>query len=155
MIESPQSRRDFLKSSTVAAGAALATSLIPSNVHAAGDDTIKVGLIGCGGRGTGAVDNVLHAAKNVQIVAIADVFQFRANDCHRNIQSLADNDEVKKLGNKVDVKDRVFVGLDGYEKLLKSDVNYVILATPPAMVTAHMSITSPKQDVGAHITLSL
>jgi predicted dehydrogenase len=139
MIDRPQSRRDFLKTSTAAAaGAALTASLIPSNVHAAGDDVIKVGLIGCGGRGTGAADNVLHAAKNVEIAAIADVFQFRTNDCLKNLQGLAENDEVKKLGNRVDVKDRVFFGLDAYEKLLKTDVNYVILATPPGFRPVHL-----------------
>ena len=73
--QSPTSRRDFLKVSAVA-GTALATNLSQlANVHAAGDDIIKVGLIGCGGRGSGAVDNVLHAAKGVEIIAIGDYFK--------------------------------------------------------------------------------
>jgi myo-inositol 2-dehydrogenase / D-chiro-inositol 1-dehydrogenase len=133
-----QTRRDFLKASTVAAGAALATTLIPANVHAAGDDTIKVGLIGCGGRGTGASDNVLHSAKNIKIVALADAFKDRADGCRGRLEDLAKTDEIKNLGNSVDVGDRVFVGLDAYQKLLKCDVNYVILATPPGFRPVHL-----------------
>src|SRR5436305_10164628 len=124
MIDRQHSRRDFLKTSTLAAaGAALTTSLIPSNVHAAGNDTIKVGLIGCGGRGTGAADNVLHAARNVKIVALGDAFSDRAEKCRKSLLALADDAEVKKLGNKVDLPpDRVFVGLDAFEKVLAGDV---------------------------------
>jgi len=139
MTDRQQSRRDFLKTSSLAAaGAALTTSMIPSNVHAAGDDVIKVGLIGCGGRGTGAADNVLHAAKNVQIVALGDAFQDRADGCKRRLEEIGNGEDVKGLGNKVDVGDRVFVGLDAYEKVLKSDINYVILATPPGFRPIHL-----------------
>src|ERR1700732_2175160 len=72
-------RREFLKTSAVAAaGTALAANLsLLSNAHAAGSDVIKVGVIGLGGRGSGAADNVLHSAPNVQIVALGDVFKFR------------------------------------------------------------------------------
>src|SRR5208282_2847078 len=92
-------RRDFLKTAAVA-GTALTTGLaLAPAVHAAGSDTIKVGLIGCGGRGTGAADNVMHSAPNVKIVAIGDVFKFRADGCRKHLQDLAKSDEVKKLGN--------------------------------------------------------
>ena len=74
-------RRDFLKTTGVAAGAALAASLFPSGVHAAGSDAIKIGLVGCGGRGTGAADNALHSAPNVHVVALADVFEDRQDGC--------------------------------------------------------------------------
>ena len=71
MTDRQQSRRDFLKTSTLAAaGAALTTSMIPSNVHAAGDDVIKVGLIGCGGRGTA---DAHEAQPFCNIVAVCDL----------------------------------------------------------------------------------
>src|SRR5262245_6752420 len=130
--DSGATRRDFLKTTAAAAGV-LATQTLAANAFAGGSDTIKVGLIGCGGRGTGAADNVLHAAKGVSIVALGDAFKDRALGCRKRIQDLAQNDEkVKELGNTVDVPDdRVFVGLDAYEKVIASGANYIILATPP------------------------
>jgi len=134
-------RRDFLKVTGAAAGAALATSLFPSGVHAAGSDAIKVGLVGCGGRGTGASDNVLHSAPNVHIVALADAFEDRLDGCRNYLTSKsAEEDKVKELGNKVDLpKERCFVGLDAYQKLIDCpEVNYVILATPPGFRPYHI-----------------
>ena len=73
------SRRQFLKSSTLAAGGALASGLLVSrSAHAAGSDTLKVGLIGCGGRGTGAVGNAFAADSNLNLTAVADAFEDRA-----------------------------------------------------------------------------
>src|SRR5579884_2139527 len=69
------SRRDFVKSSTMAALGAAAATALPSFVHAAQDSTLKVGLVGCGGRGCGAAQNALHADKNAKIVALADMFK--------------------------------------------------------------------------------
>ena len=68
-------RRDFLKAGAVATATAAATSLIPTAVHAAGDDVIKVGVIGCGGRGSGAAANALDADKSVRIHALGDAFR--------------------------------------------------------------------------------
>ncbi|HMC64910.1 MAG TPA: Gfo/Idh/MocA family oxidoreductase [Gemmataceae bacterium] len=139
MSSTKQNRRDFLKTTAVA-GTALAANLsLLSNVHAEGGDTIKVGLIGCGGRGNGAVENVLHAAPNVQIVAIGDVFKFRTDGCRKRLLELAETDAVKKLGNKADVpEERCFVGLDAYEKVINSGANYIILATPPGFRPLHL-----------------
>ena len=135
-------RRDFLKTTTIAAaGTAVAANLsMLSNVHAAGSDVIKVGLIGCGGRGSGAAENVLHAAPNVKIVAIGDVFNFKTNDLRNRLRDLADRDEtVKKFGNSVDLpEERCFVGLDAYQKVLDAGINYVILATPPGFRPVHL-----------------
>ncbi|MCS6852319.1 MAG: Gfo/Idh/MocA family oxidoreductase [Gemmataceae bacterium] len=133
-------RRDFLKS-TAAAGTAWAANLsLLSNVHAAGSDTIKVGVIGCGGRGKGAADNVLHAAPNVEIVAIGDVFQYRVNEARRRLKQAAEEEVVKQLGNRVNLSDdRCYVGLDCYEKVINTPgVNYVILATPPGFRPMHL-----------------
>lgn len=100
-------------------------------VYAAGSDMIDVGLIGCGGRGTGAADNVLTAAPGVKVVAMADVFKDRLD------QSLSVLNA--KFGDKVDVPaDRQFVGLGAFQRLLDSDVNYVILATPPGFRPWHL-----------------
>src|SRR5438552_2338532 len=68
------SRRDFLKSGAALAGAAALLSEVPF-VHAGGDDLLRVGLIGCGGRGTGAAEQALRADKNVKLVAMGDAFR--------------------------------------------------------------------------------
>lgn len=136
MSKNKSNRRDFLK---VAAGSAMASSLILQNVHAAENDFIKVGVIGCGGRGTGAADNVLNAAPNVKVVALADAFEDRLNKSLSRLQNLSRAKTVQKLGNMVDVpKERQFVGLDAYKRLLATDVNYVILATPPGFRPMHI-----------------
>lgn len=132
------SRRSFLKTAAVAGAALTAEALLPQ-VHAAGSDTIKVGIIGCGGRGSGAMENVLNAADNVEIVAIGDVFQFRVDGFRKHVESYAAKDEVKKRGNKSSLtKDTCYAGLDAYEKVIKSDVNYIILATPPGFRPTHL-----------------
>jgi predicted dehydrogenase len=135
------SRRDFLKTTTVAAGAALAANLtFLSNAHAAGGDKIKVGLIGCGGRGSGAADNVLRAAPNVEIMALGDVFPFRVNDLRKNLLELARNDsKLKELNNTVDLpEERCFAGLNAYKQVIESGANYIILTTPPGFRPLHL-----------------
>jgi predicted dehydrogenase len=123
------SRRDFLKTTGTAATAyALAGVMVPS-VHAASDNTIRLALIGCGGRGTGAVGNALTTSKQgpIKLVAMADVFKDRLTDSF---------DELKKAhGDKIDVTpERKFIGFDGYRQamdcLKPGDV--AILTTPPA-----------------------
>src|SRR3954447_21931181 len=77
-------RREFLKTSTVAAAGTAALNWIP-NAYARASETIKVGLIGCGGRGRGAADNICEAAgtsHNVKLHALADVFEDRVKDCY-------------------------------------------------------------------------
>ena len=120
------SRRNFLKTSSAAlAAGAIATRFgsLPA-VHAAGSDEIRIGLIGCGERGTGAVENAFNAASGVKLVAMADAFQDHLD------KSLTYLSQFKQ---KVDVPaERQFAGLGAFEKLLALDeVNYVILATPP------------------------
>ena len=127
------SRRDFLQSSTLAAlGGAVASGLsIARAAHPAGSDTIKVGLIGCGGRGTGAVRDALTGAPNVKLVSMGDVFKDRL-DTSRQLLG-------KQFADKLDVpEERRYVGFDAYEKVIADDVNYIILATPPAFRPAHL-----------------
>jgi len=130
--ERQSSRRDFLKVATAAVGGAVAARFgdVPA-VHAAGSDQIKIGLIGCGERGTGAVDNALTGSEGVKLVAMGDAFKDRLDD---SLKYLA------KFGkDQIDVpEDRRFVGFDAYQKVLACDVNYVILATPPGFRPLHL-----------------
>ncbi len=132
MTESQQnrasSRRDFLKS-TAAVAVGMASGRIPA-VHAAGSDEIRVGVIGCGGRGTGAAGNVLEAAPGVRLVALGDAFQDRLQQCRERLS---------KHGEKAQVSDdRCFVGLDAFARVLETDANYIILATPPGFRPQHL-----------------
>ncbi len=120
------SRRDFLKKSSAAlAGTALAGSLnVARNAHAAGDDMIKVALIGCGGRGKGAATNCLQSCDNVKLIAVADAFEEKSKAAADGLK--------KKFGDKVDVpQERIFAGFDGYKKAIASGCDMVIMATPP------------------------
>ena len=125
------SRREFIKTSTaVVVGSGLASGLGFPGAYAAGTDEIKVGVIGCGGRGTGAIDNVLSSAPGVRLVAVGDLFKDRLEDSMKNLA---------KHGEKAAVPaDRQFVGWDAYRKVIASDVNYIILATPPAFRPMHL-----------------
>jgi len=131
--ESRTTRRDFLKASTVAVvGGAVASRLgeVPA-VYAAGSDEIRVGLIGCGGRGTGAAEDAIKAAPGVKLVAMADVFKDKIDSSLENLK--------KAVGDKIDVpEDRQFVGLDAFEKVISSNANYIILATPPGFRPIHL-----------------
>ena len=136
-------RRDFLKTtSTLAAAGALAGGLsIGRTAHAAGDDVLKIGLIGCGGRGTGAAMNALGADKNCKLVAMADVFGDHLKGSLNNIK--------KAAGDKVAVDpDHCFVGFDAAEKLIQSDVDVVLLCTPPHFRPAHLKLAV---EAGKHV----
>jgi predicted dehydrogenase len=122
-------RRNFLSTSGSAVGGALlAGSAISQFVHAAASDEIKIALVGCGGRGSGAANQALNVPGN-KLVAVADAFQDRLTGSLENLK--------KEHGAKVDVPaDRQFVGLDGYKKAIAlADV--VILATPPGFRPQH------------------
>jgi len=132
--KSEPSRRDFVKgaAATTAAVAAAATMAIPRGVYAQGTDVIKVGLVGCGGRGSGAAQNAMNGDPGVKIVAMGDMFEDKLAKSH---QALTADPEVAK---RVDVpKDRQFVGWDAYKGVIAaSDV--VILATPPHFRPLHL-----------------
>ena len=128
------SRRGFLKAGTAsAAGLALAGRLnIARAAHAAGGDELKIALIGCGGRGTGAVANCFEACANVKLVAVADAFADNAQSCLVNLR------RDPKFAAKVDVpEERVFVGLDAYQKAMAAGADIVFLATPPGFRPIH------------------
>ncbi|HTN76332.1 MAG TPA: Gfo/Idh/MocA family oxidoreductase [Pirellulaceae bacterium] len=127
------SRRNFLKtSSLLVAGGAVASSLnIAQAAHAYGSDTIKIGLIGCGGRGTGAAAQAMNTEGSVKLVAMGDVFPNKVQEAYRGLKG--------QYGDKVEVpKEKMFDGLDNYKKVLESDCDLVILATPPGFRPLHM-----------------
>src|SRR2546421_4173804 len=125
------SRRDVLKSSAIATAAIAAPLLIPKSVRAAGSDLIKVGLIGCGGRGTGAAQQALNADKNVVLTAIGDAFQDHIDKALPTLRA--------SNGDKVKVTPETqFVGFDAYQKVIDSGVDVVILTTPPGFRPAHL-----------------
>jgi predicted dehydrogenase len=124
-------RREFLTASTT--GAALALAGFAPGVHAAGDDTLKIGLIGCGGRGTGAATQALHADPNLKLVAMGDAFADRIESSLANLKLDGD------IAAKIDVKpDQQFTGFDAYQKVLASGVDVVLLATPPHFRPIHL-----------------
>jgi myo-inositol 2-dehydrogenase / D-chiro-inositol 1-dehydrogenase len=125
MEKNAVSRRSFLTSSV--AGATAFQIVKPGLVRGAGNEKLKAGLVGCGGRGTQAIQNVLNGTDNVEIVALADVFEDRLEDCLRKSKALKPemSDRVK-----VDAEHR-FIGFDAYKKLIDS-VDIVMLATYPA-----------------------
>ena len=125
------SRRDFLKTTTAAAiGTGVAGRTI-FGAYAAGSDAIRIGVIGCGGRGAGAVNDALTGAEGVTLVAIGDMFKENLEEKKAAL--------VKRHGDKIQVPDdRAFVGFDAYEKVLATDANYIILATPPGFRPQHL-----------------
>jgi predicted dehydrogenase len=134
------SRRDFLKTSgRVAAVSALAGVTIP-HVHAAGNDTIQIALVGCGGRGGGAAGNALDTkGGQVKLVAMADVFEDKLNTAYNSLS--------KAHPDKVDVpEDRRFIGFDGYKKALDclKPGDIAIFTTPPAFRWVHFTYAIEK-----------
>jgi myo-inositol 2-dehydrogenase/D-chiro-inositol 1-dehydrogenase len=125
-------RRGFLTTSAAGTAAFLAAAPL---VHARGNETIKVGLIGCGGRGRGAAENIAQAAGtsyNIKLHAFADVFPDRLNDC---VEFLKGNDLTKE---RLDApKERQFVGFDAYQKVIDC-CDLVMLATPPGFRPQHI-----------------
>ncbi|MFO0805794.1 MAG: Gfo/Idh/MocA family oxidoreductase [Gemmataceae bacterium] len=142
-MSSPANRRSFLKASAVA-GATLATNLAAA--HAAGGaDIIKVGLVGCGGRGRGAVKNILQAeeainGKNpkIEIVAVADVFEDRAKAAAKDFANPTHKEYGPYAASVKITPDTTFGGFDAYQKLLAAGVDLVILATPPGFRPVHL-----------------
>ena len=134
-------RRDFLKTSGRAlAGAALVAPLAtPRPGHTAEDNTIRIALVGCGGRGTGAAANALSTKGPSKLVGLADVFAERVENSHKILS--------EKFGDRVDVPpDRRFVGFDGFKKAI--DVlgkgGLVLLATPAAFRPSISNMRSGK-----------
>ncbi len=134
-------RRDFLETTSLAAVGALAALAIPAHAHAAGSDLLKIGLVGCGGRGTGAAREALNADPNVKLWAMADAFEDRLES---SLKSLAQEDVAPKL----DVApERRFVGFDAYKNVIEC-CDVVLLCTPPQFRPLHLTAAV---DAGRHV----
>jgi myo-inositol 2-dehydrogenase/D-chiro-inositol 1-dehydrogenase len=145
MKKSSISRRNFIgKAATVGAAGIIVPSIITSCARepkkevpavswldqAPDGPVLKAGVIGCGGRGTGAAINFLSAGPNLQVVALADTFKDRVEGCRASI--------LKEKGQEVPVEN-CFVGFDSYQKVLEAGVDLVIVATPPYFRPEHLA----------------
>jgi predicted dehydrogenase len=135
-------RREFLKTSALVGGALAAPAILPGKLFAGeNNDTLRVGLIGCGGRGSGAASQALKADKNVVLTAMGDAFE---DQLQKSLQSLQkDHPEKVKV-----TPEKCFVGLDAYRKVIDSGVDVVLLATPPGFRPVHLKAAV---DAGKHI----
>ena len=157
-MSSKMNRRDFLSKSAVIGaagvigGGSLLASCAPKNKivplrqpgeyyvpelpdKAIEGKELKAGLIGCGGRGNGAVDNLLEAADGIKVTALGDVFPDRVNSTREAIQ--------KNHGQEVPAEN-CFVGFDAYQKVIDSGVDMVIIATPPVFRPVHFQYATSK-----------
>jgi len=146
MEGTPYSRRSFLRNSTLAGGGAF-TIVKAQQVRGVGKARLKAGLVGCGGRGTQAIENILEGNPNVEVVAMGDVFEDRLE---RSIRRLKED---PKLG--AGIRERVtvdaehrFVGFDAYQKVLASDIDIVMLCTPPGYRPEHFEAAI---NAGKHV----
>jgi myo-inositol 2-dehydrogenase/D-chiro-inositol 1-dehydrogenase len=131
---SPATRREFLKTSALAGAGLVAPAIFSGRASAApNSDTLRVGLIGCGGRGTGAALNALKADANVVLTAMGDVFPERLEHSLKTLRGQAD------VADKVKVApENRFIGFDAYQKVIASGVDVVLLATPPGFRPTHL-----------------
>ena len=133
------SRRDFVKA-TAAMHAAVLTSGF-GNVYAGGSDVIRVGLIGCGGRGKHDTSNLLTCADNIELVAMADLFEDRGAGALRGLK--------EQFADKIKVTpETLFSGFEGYKQLLKTDVDLVVLTCPPHFRPRHFKAAI---EAGKHV----
>ncbi len=143
--QSHASRRDFIRnSSLLVAGGAVVGGTLPLSraAHAGGSDVIRIGLVGCGGRGTGAASQAIkNHSTRVELVAMGDVFANKVQSAYRGLNG--------KHKDQVNVpKERMFAGLDAYKHVLNSDIDLVILATPPGFRPQHFEAAV---EAGKHI----
>ena len=141
-MSSRPSRRDVIKTTAAITAAATFASLGSNFAHAAAaSDTIRIGLIGCGGRGSGAAGDCTLPNERVVLAAMGDMFPDRLNDAKQNLAAT--------LGDKFQVKDEMcFTGFDAYKKVLATDVEMVILATPPGFRPIHIAAAV---EAGKHV----
>lgn len=144
-------RREFVKSSALLAGG-LAASQLGFGFFTSADDTIKVGLVGCGGRGTGAALQALNAHPRTKLVAMGDAFKDRVDSSLKTLKDPSSNDwsgaTAKTVQSRIDVPAaRQYVGFDAYKKVI-DDCDVVLLATPPGFRPEHFAYAIEK---GKHV----
>ena len=131
----PISRRTFVQAATAAAAAA---AFAPAGVFAQGRDVLRVGLVGCGGRGTGAVRDCLRGTEGVEVVALGDLQPDRLETCRTELGRVAERDAAFAARYTV-TPERCFTGFDAYQKVLASGIDLVILASPPGFRPLHLA----------------
>ena len=138
------SRRTFIQNTgaVVGAGVVAPLALGSRGVHNSVDDRLKIGLIGCGGRGTGAAINALNADENSDVVALCDIFKDRIKQCHEVLKKSKHADRIK-----VD-DDRYYSDFDGFKNLIDSDVDVVLLCATPHFRPEHIEYAI---DKGKHV----
>ncbi|HET6723350.1 MAG TPA: Gfo/Idh/MocA family oxidoreductase [Chitinophagaceae bacterium] len=134
------SRREFVKASALLTGGVMAAPLLSKgNFFSGAEDTIKVALIGCGGRGTGAAMQACLTKQNVKLVAMADAFRDRIDSCFKELTTDNAGDGASKasIKNRIDVpEERKYTGFDAYKKAM-AHADVVILTTPPGFRPIH------------------
>src|SRR5438552_3825146 len=141
-------RREFVHASAAAA-AALTLPGAPALVGGGRADTLRIGLVGCGGRGTGAAKDCLTSSERVELVAIGDLFPDRVTECRANLARMATEDTSGGLKAKIKLDDaNAFSGFDAYQKVIGSKVDVVLLATPPAFRARHLAAAI---EAGKHV----
>jgi predicted dehydrogenase len=142
----PYSRRHFIRNGSLYAPAIItAATTLRAQQKADSGETLKIGLVGCGGRGTGAANQALSADYNTKLVAIADIDPKQVERSIANLKSALP----EKDAHRVDVTpERQYMGLEGYKALLASDVDVVLLASPPGFRPHHLAAAV---ESGKHI----
>ena len=132
------SRRSFFQKSAGGGAAVAATAFTiikPELVRGAGKEVLKAGLVGCGGRGTQAVVDMMRGTENVQIVAMGDIFE---DQLEKSLVKIRGQQDYDKYQDRIKVDpEHHFVGFDAYKKVLASDIDIVMLATPPGYRPMH------------------
>ena len=127
MASSEKDKQEVKRNTTAAGGAAALAGAVASAVHASGSDTIKVGLLGCGGRGNGAIKQNLQADAGVVVVALADLFEDKVRKTRDSLM------RDKSFEGRVKIPDdNLFWGFDCHEKLAKCEADLLCMATAPA-----------------------
>ncbi|MBF0199127.1 MAG: Gfo/Idh/MocA family oxidoreductase [Planctomycetes bacterium] len=148
-------RRNFMSTSSALTTAILAQQVLSSSVHAEGKDIVKVALVGCGGRGTGAASQILKAHPSVKLWAMGDLFSDRLESSldllQKGVGKRYDREAYKGQASSIDVPpERRFNGFDAYQKAIDSGVDAVILATTPLFRPLHLTYAVAK-NVNAFI----
>jgi len=141
----PLSRRTFVQATAATAAAVTAAvtagMALPGRLRAmssASAEMIRIGVVGCGGRGTGAARDAMRASEHVAIVALGDLFPDRLASGRANLAKFAADNPALAAKYQV-TEERCFTGFDAYRKVLDSDIDLVILATPPGFRPAHLA----------------
>jgi len=155
MTRTGLNRRDFIGTLGGAAASGALCAVLPESLlaHAAGSETLKVGLIGCGGRGTGAAMDALCADPGAVLWSAGDAFADRLDSCLRHLSEEAAARDEESGGSswrdRLQVsEDRRFVGLDAYQRVIDSGVDVVLLATAPVFRPIHLRAAV---DAGKHV----